>query len=562
MNKTTKHALQFLIASFLIALICAFIFFFFYDSRQLNEEYRQIKSLARALVLRESIIHTLKILPSIVIFLYVLCFSVLFTLKPFQTDDFTYGSVAHPAYILLILLLIFIISSSLLIIPRLTKEKAEINQKLRVARETKSYARKLYTEGRYTKTLSVIDIYLQIDDSDQEMINLYNETVKFIEESASIAARGKKETPVTGKSAETSLEKGKRAYENEDYYTALFYFERALDLHRDNEELKELYRSTKARITGSLGRITREEEQKKRLIEQKERAIAYLKKEQYYEAYEIFSSLHNKYPEMKDLSLYLDTVTAELKKVDFVTSELREAEWLPSVGNLVFIDRNGYVNTVERVVPFMGNFYFYTIKRSKMPGLKPSVVSWKYGKWLDGYIRLKNEEGFKKLAEKERERSYIVPFVEPGYLVYTGQRDTLLDMLNVYERFSLAAKLRESGFDIQNTGHYIAATLGQLFSVYVLSLFLSALAWAKRSIYEFPPLIKLVLFVLVVPLLCHFLRLLYVDMNSLFMYSHRYFARLFSGTSGMNIAVFIGIINGVFAVIATLYFLSQSSRVE
>ena len=559
MNKITKNAIQFLILSFLVAFMITLIFFLIYESRRIGEEYLQVKSLKNALLFREALLKSLKLLPTLVIFIYVLCFSALFTLKPFQTDTFTYGSVAHPSYVLLLLLLIMILVSELLIIPRLSKEKAEIKYRLRVARRAADYTYELFERRNYKKVLSILDLYLKIDDSNQKMIDLYNSTIKNIEDIAAVRALAPKAPAYEKKVPETYFEKGQAAYEDEDYYSALFYFERALELHRDNEELKELYRRTRAKVAGSLGSITREEEEKKRMIGQKERGIEYLKGEKYYEAYTVFSSLHKKYPQLNDLTLYLETVVKELEKKDFLPAELKESEWLPSINSLIFVDKQGYVNTVERTVPFMGNYYFYNIKRIKMSS-DSQIINWKYGKWINGDIRLKNEEGFKKVSEKDLQKYLTTPFVEPGYLIYTGGKDELLEMLNVYERFSLSENLRMSGFDIEGRGQYAAHKLGILFSIYVLTLFLSAFSWAKRSIYEFPPALKLFLFIIVVPFLAHFLHILYVDMNNLIIYSHRYFSRVLFGS--MNQVVYTAIINGIFAVFATLYYLSQSSRVE
>jgi len=245
------------------------------------------------------------------------------------------------------------------------------------------------------------------------------------------------------------------------------------------------------------------------LIENKEKALEHMNNAEYYEAYAIFSILSKMYPEMKDLGLYLSEVTRELMKVDFLPEELKALEWFPALNNIVFIDKQGYINTVERTIPFNNNFYFYNIKRYKSQKGKTIVKSWKYGKWIDDKIRVKNEEGFKKVSEKQAGIYYIVPYIDPGYLIYFSQREELLNFLTIYERFALSENLYNSGFDIEPKEVYLAKKFGIYFSIYVLTLFLSALAWAKRSIYEFPPVLKLFLFVLVVPFTAYFLYLLY-----------------------------------------------------
>ena len=560
MNKITKNALQFIIVSFLIAFVLVLISFLIYHGKNLQAEYLQVKSLKNSLLFRESFADTLQALPFIIIFIYILCFSVLFTLRPFQTDSFSYGSVAHPSYILLILFIILIVASEFLIIPKFLKDKVSLDYRLRVAHRAASYVKELRATENYERALSVLNVYLKIDEDNQEMNNLYTEITKTISEQPVVGITEIKKPDIEEEERASYYEKGKAAYEEEKYYSALYYFERALTLHMDNAELKELYKRTKARVENSLGSITRKEEEKKRLIEQKERALGHMKKEEYYDAYYIFSRLSRKYPLMEDLRLYLDAVVQELKKQDFLPAELKEAQWLPSINNIIFIDRGGYVNTVERIIPFMNNFYFYNIKRYQSTKDPISLATWKYGKWIEGKIRLKNDEGFKKIDEKDWERHHIYPYVPPGYLIYHGEREELLGMLNIYERFTLSENLRAGGFDIETKFHYLAKKLGIFSSVYVLTLFLSTLAWAKRSIYEFPPVTKLFLFILVVPFAVYLLHLLYIDMNHLIIYSHRYFTRFMF--KNMNVVIFTGIFNLVFSIIATLYFLSQSSRIE
>jgi len=139
MNKITKNALQFIIVSFLIAFVLVLISFLIYHGKNLQAEYLQVKSLKNSLLFRESFADTLQALPFIIIFIYILCFSVLFTLRPFQTDSFSYGSVAHPSYILLILFIILIVASEFLIIPKFLKDKVSLDYRLRVAHRAASY---------------------------------------------------------------------------------------------------------------------------------------------------------------------------------------------------------------------------------------------------------------------------------------------------------------------------------------------------------------------------------------------------------------------------------------
>lgn len=565
MNQTTKNAVIAIILSILSVCFCVFVFFFFYHEQRLDPQFESIKTLKNALLFREALLSTLRAVPVAVIFVNVFCFSVLFTLKPFQTEEFTYNNVALPSYIMLIVFIMFVVASECVIVPRLEKQDASLRYRMRVARNAESYARELKTAQEYRKALSVLDVYLDIDAQNEGVIRLYNEIVELREKQEEPRPPFPDETGEKGeKTLTTYFERGKEEYDKGNYFGALYYLERAHALHEDNEEIKELYRITKRQTENSLGKLTREQEKRKQLIESKEKALEHLNERRYYNAYEIFAKLHNEYPEMQDLELYLKEVEGELSKQDFLPQELKEAAWLPSIDNIVFLDKQGYVNTVSRVVPYYNQFYFYGIKRYKIMKGKLNTVSWKYGKWIEtsieSYIRLKNEEGFRKIPENKLGARFVSTYTDPGYLIHSGNREELLNLLNIYERFSLSDLLRKSGIDIDGKWVYLAQKFGIFFSMYVLTLFLASIAWAKRSIYEFPPVPKLVLFFIVVPATVYLFHLLYVDMNNLIIYSHRYFIRLMF--KGLNVAVYTVLFNIVFAIVSTLYFLSQRSGVE
>jgi hypothetical protein len=561
MNQATKNALISIILSILAVCLFVFVFFFFFHEQRLDPQFNSIKTLKNALHLREASVSTLHAVPVAVIFVNVFCFSVLFTLKPFQTKEFTYNNVALPSFVMLVVFIMFVVSSECLIVPRLEKQSSSLRYRMRVARKAEEYARELDSAQEYGKALSILDVYLDIDEQNEDMIKLYNEIIERREKQEEIRFLGTEELAQEQDTSPTTYyERGKEEYEKGNYFGALYYLERAHALHEDNAEIQELYIRTKRQAEDSLGKLTRAQEKKKQLIESKEKALEHLNKEEHYEAYEIFAKLHREYPEMQDLELYLNEVVSELSKKDFLPQELEEASWLPSIDNVIFRDQQGYVNTVAHIVAHNNQFYFYNITRYKIMKGKLNTFSWKYGKWIQRSIRLKNDEGFKKIPENKLGVQNISTYTDPGYLLYSGDRETLINLLNIYEWFSLSDLLRKSGIDVASKWEYLSRILGIVFSVYVLTLFLSSLAWAKRSIYEFPPVPKLVLFFIVVPVTVYFLHLLYIDMNNLIIYSHRYFTRLMF--KGLNVAVYTMLFNIVFSIVSTLYFLSQRSGIE
>lgn len=560
-NKTKKNAVLYLIMGVLLIFFLLLIFFYIYCNRNIQDGYLTGSPLKGRVIFRDALIKSLTFLPVIIIVVYIISFSVLFTLRPFRTDTFSYANIAVPSYIVLIIFIIIIVLSEFLIIPKLYKEKAALIYRSKITNSVLLYAEELNNRQEYDKALAVLEIGLNIDGSNKKVRKLHADITEnltlmspVVIETAGEMKRSAEEEPLN------YYERGRVEYEEGNFYSALFYLERALKLHKDNEELKELYRRCKLKAENSMVKITKEEEQKKNLIQQKALALGHLDNGEYYEAYDIFSSLNNKFPDLKDISLYLKTVKKELLKIDFLPEEIRDLEWLPSMDNIVFFDRQGYLNTIERAIPFQGNFYFLDIKRYKTHKNNTEVISLKYGKWIENKIRLKNNEGFENHSERDEELLYITPFISSAYLIHLGENVSLVKMLNIYEHFSLSKDFHKSGLDIENKFIYLARKIGILFSVYFLTLFLSPLAWSGRSAYKFPPKIKLVLFIIIVPFMAYFLFLLYINMNSIIIYSHRYFSRyLFKS---MNTAVFTGLINLIFSIIATFLFLSPGSKAE
>jgi tetratricopeptide (TPR) repeat protein len=558
MNSTSKKALSFLILSFILAFIVLLIALFFYHSRTDLAELEIIDSLKTGFIFRLALIHALQLLPPLSIFILITSFSIFFTLSPFQTKSFTYTAVMVPSYFTLLAFIALIIASEFLFVPSLTKETEGIILESRIAERAITNAKSLHANNESQRARSVLEIYLEIDPKNRDARKLHDNIMEklYIDTFTS----REEDRPIQEEEQVTSLEKGRRAYNRGNYYEALYYFERALALHGGDREIEELYRRTKGKVDTLLGELSQDEKELQRLIQQKEKAITMLEEGDYYGAYRVLSTLRKKYPELYDLELYYRSAEDELLKIDFLPQEIEEYDWLPSTDNIIFVDKQGYVNTVRKIIPWEDRFYFFDLTRYSTQGGRIEKAQWKYGKWISGRIRLKNIRDFEALSSEDAGRYYILTDLHPGYLLYFNNKDKLTEQLSIYERLTLSDELLQSGIDIQSRSVYVAQSLGIFFSVYVLSLILSGIAWSKRSIYEFPPFFKLLLFIIVAPILCYLFHRLYLDVNSIFLYTHRYVTRYF--LKNLNIALYTAIINSVIAILSTIFFLSQRSEVE
>jgi hypothetical protein len=614
MYNATRHALSFLILSFIIGSLLLFAALYVYHDWNLKAgnppqeqagqgerrdktgggfiermrtsygkhwiepEDRDILTSKSALTVRFALIHTLQLLPTFVIFLFVTAFSIFFTLSPFQSESYQYHQVAVPSYFTLLAFIFLIILSELFFIPNLFKTSESIIFRSRVAHAALKEAERLKEEGDLKTARSVIEIYLEIDPKSMEARNLHDQ----------ILAGQYEESFEGGKQAEETEEpvadaflfqKGMEAKSKGDLYLALYYFERSLAVQGEDPIRRRHYEETLVEVKRLQGSLSRDERVVQLYIAEKEKALAAIEeggRGDLYRAYWVLSdlmgneTLRSEYPDLfADVRRYHDLVQQNLSIYDFHPDEIRAHEWLPSYDHLLFRDGYGYINTVSRMMSWEDRFYLVDMQRHsiKDPRLK---LSFRYGKWLGTRYRLKGLRGsrayrtdiadYMEVPEGQEKRYYIQEDLNPGYLLLFNERERLLRQLTVYERFVLGASLRGNGFDIEDRFVYIAKKLGSFFGVYVLALVFACIAWTKRSIYEFPPPLKLLLYLIVTPVLCFLFHHLYQDVNGMFIYSHRYALRyLFRN---MNVALYTGIINAVIAALVTVIYLSQRSTVE
>jgi len=558
MNDISRKVVSYLILGVFISLSIIFIVSLPIHARDLNLQTFPARFLKLELILLRALITTLNFIPPAIILTFVFSFTVLFTLGPFQTRSYNFSSISIPSYIILLIFMTFTIWTQLILQPRLHSKCEWLQYNSRVLSSALNRSKELYRASDYKKALSTLRIILDVDENNPEAIELSQKIRGVMQKVYPIREQEKFSGEEEGEAKlekQGYYERGKEEYEKGNYYYALFYLERALTLHKDNVQINQLYQRTRKKVDGLIGSLTEEEERMKKFLQQKEKALEFLNNKDFYRAYSIFVPLSKKFPHFEDLKLYIKEIEKELLKEDFFSIELDEKVWFPSYNNLIFFDSRGYIDTVERIIPYRGNYYFYNIKRFRIKGSSVEERNWKYGKWIKNKIRLKNKEGLEKIPEEKFDEYYIVPYVEPPYLLFINEPQKLKQQLNIYNWVNQWENLKKSGVDISSHFHYISHKLGILFSIYVISLFLAGLGWTKRSIYEFPPVGKLILFFLVIPLFVYFIDILYTDMNGLIIYSHRYFTRYI--IHNINLIFYTLLINTLFALISTLYFFSR-----
>jgi biopolymer transport protein ExbB/TolQ len=523
---------------------------------------------------RLAFIHTLELLPPLVIFLFVISFSMFFTLSPFQKESFQYHTIAIPSYFVLIAYIILIIFAEFLFVPRVFKKTEQILHQSRIAHAALAEAEKLNSTEDLERALEAVEIYLEIDSTNEDARSMQRAILEKMFQRTPARTQREEDTTPPEEDALTSYQKGQRAESDEEYTIAVYYFERALAVEGESREIREAYERVKREADNLLGTLSEDEKIVQRYIRTKEKAIEAFQNKDYYGAYKYITELllnkdlQSDHPELyKDVELYYHDIQNELSQHDFLPKEIAPYEWLPSYDNIIFLEfreknigetqRKLILNSVERIIPWENQYYFIDIKRR----IDGKWKTYAYGKWVNNRIRVKKGTDYEEVSPDQEELNYIKNGLHPQYLMYFNDNSRLVRQLDVYERFSLGTALKENGFNIEGRSYYLARKLGIFFSVYVLTLIFAGIAWTRRSIYNFPPRFKLLIFVIIMPVLSYLFHRLYLDVNSIFMYTHRYIV-LYILKRGIDVALYTGIINLFIAVIATIFYLSQRSSVE
>ncbi|RKX94091.1 MAG: hypothetical protein DRP84_07535 [Spirochaetes bacterium] len=563
MREIKRNTLLILLTGIFGVGLITFLFFYFRINNSTHDIFYQIiPSLRTKIVLYSSLLKLFNLFPVIIIFVYLISFSFLLTLGKYQELSFHFSDIAIPSFSVLIILVAINIFFHFITIPTIYQKILAYKYSSKISYTAFNKAQEFRKKRMYNNALDAVNIIFEFDSSNKKALQLYDK----INKERSTLILSKKEKPQSKKrelpisSPAGFFERGKIEYKKKNYYAALFYFERALKLHKDSKELKELYNRCLAMVNKELGSLTEKEIERKKLIKTKGKGLKYLNQKNYYRAYAIFYSLYKKYPELEDIELYMKTAEKELKKIDFLSSELKNYEWFPGWNNIIFFDKDGYLNIIKKIVMYKNNYYFFDINRYRITTKGKRVIHFKYGKWINNSIRLKNRDSYYEVKPKEMDKYHIKPYVGPWYLANSISFKDLQNQLTVYDVFNLSDPLIKSGFDIQPKFQWLSEKLGIFFGLYIVAILISGFCWSKRSIYEFPPIFKLLMFFIVSPLISYYLYVIYLDFNRILMYTYRYFHRFIIKSEGFNIFIYMLTIQLIISIISSIYFLSQKTE--
>jgi len=553
-NNFSGKVTAYIILTFIVSSLVVLIGLLIYNSRSIEGLREYFPAFKTTILLINSMIDLLSSMPVIIIFTSLTCFTFFFSMGKFQSLSFRYSDISTPAFTLFITFLIFVALSEFFINPFLTR-KLEYQKRLsNLANASLQKIEKDKHNKKYNEAIFALKVYEKINPDDPEISRLKRELYTLLQQATEITRKPAvkneniKKEPLIGFYA-----RGKAEYEKGNYYLALYYMERALKLHRDNEEIKKLYYRVKRKVNSLLGALTIKEEELKRLIQKKERGITALDNKDYYTAYKIFKELKTKYPNLEDINLYFKEAEKNILQNDYYTTELEKIAWMPGYSNIIFIDTSGYLNVVGKMIEWGGNYYFYDIQRYPLKSSSLKSTKWKYGKWINNAIKLKNKNVLKKIPEEKIKYYNIFSFVDPYYLPLITNNTRIRKELNIYERIKLTGPLKNSGANISEVEIYLAEKIGILSALYVLTLLGASLGWVKRCFHERLPKIKMLLFFALFPPTTCLIYRLYTGANKALIYFHRYVTRILN----IKLLPYFLIIQLIISIVMTLYFLTR-----
>ena len=398
---------------------------------------------------RLAFIHTFKLLPALVIFLFVISFSVFFTFAPFQKESFQYHAIAVPSYFALVVFILLLIFAEFLFMPRLFKKTESMIHDSRVAHAALVEADRLYREEQLEKALEAVEIHLDLDSGSRDARLLQSAILeKTFQKTSTDNAKDVVER--SGEDILTSYEKGQRAEREERYTIALYYYDRALAVQGERRDIREAYNRVQQKVDSMLATLSRDERVIRNYIEIKETALQNEEAGDYYAAYGQlrklyrYETLRNNYPELyDDVELYYRDIQSALSQQDFLTDEIAPYEWLPSYDNIVFLEPREesivlsggkpILNSGDRIILWQDQYYFKGVDRL----IDGRWGSFPYGKWVGNRIRVKTGNDYARVPANQVELFYIKSGLHPRYLIYANDNVRLTRQLDMYERFNL-----------------------------------------------------------------------------------------------------------------------------
>ncbi|MBN1411252.1 MAG: hypothetical protein JW969_10450 [Spirochaetales bacterium] len=373
-----------------------------------------------------------------------------------------------------------------------------------------------------------------------------------------------------------------RYMKNEDYYSAYYYADMALNIDGTNLKARTIANESLSKIR-SIG-LSEEEEKKRKYYKEKEEAYVALSNNNLIKAYYTFVDLKKQDPKDPDVIKYLDISRQQVSKIAFFKDEVADVAVLPGKEGILFINQNTKeameIIYIDKMVNIENNFYFKDLEVLKF--LKNGYLLYHYkapyGKYI--YVAQKDENAprhyinINAIDRTDQSKNTKLQFYS-GSLAGSDFKNIIqikpnaVDMqylsveripprqmgfnelisFGLAKPFSNPQPIEEYGFSKREMDMEILLRCLYPFSFFILSLFSISAGWFFRSRYAIRPPIATLIIIPLFPIVTHFLVTLY----------HLVFRTVFGLTiltAGLEMSMIIGGCTQIVILMIALFILA------
>ena len=358
-------------------------------------------------------------------------------------------------------------------------------------------------EKNYLYIIAMLKAYLQIDSDNpvvKDTLDWVESTFKIKPDITNSNSTISKEKNSIGQEASDLINKASDFFDEEDYFSALYYANMAFKLDDSRPEAQRIAALSREAIR-SLEPDSSERDAKI-YFQEKRTGFELLNEGNSIEAYYIFKKLSVNSNKDKDIPEFLSRSLEAISDKSFFIDEAEKYLPLPGIDNIVFLENPKTLVSIKKMILLDNSkAFFFDIEVIQLDNLNniQKHYSAPYGKYysesksiiMNAIDRNNSKISFKPVyfsgADKEPENIILKLSPDLIDLRYLGQPDNAIEFMNIIELYNYGSILNKYGYLKEPSQILLLERIIKPFTFLVLSFFSVSLGWFLRiKKYTFP----------------------------------------------------------------------------
>jgi len=458
----------------------------------------------------------------------VLAFSLLVSTARSQARV-SFFDLIRPVLVVVIVTAVLYTAAAGLAAPMLAGARDDVEYRSDLAESLLNDADEAADRDEWARAATEYEAYLAIDPSDSEVEAKLADARGQLTEAVTTDQQEREQTPagyeLTNQSVEQLVDTAQEALAGEDYISAHYWAQLALELDPGRPEAQDILREANRRMT-SL-ELSNLDERERAVYERKRDAYQAMDNGEIFKAHRIFSELAEELPRDGDVQRYLPQVEKELREVAFFAEEIERNMHLPGSSDILFTTAGDDDTADRRFVSIRGLVTTRAGTYAREVEVIDVAANGEVRRHLQApYAKLRAGRLILKAVERGTERivfqpRYRVPPADGEELPYVevmhsarelhALRDTgpRFSGVGVAELLMMEDFFPRLGYSVDGVRLALAMHLVRPFSFVILSFFALAAGWAWRTRYIARPPILVLAVLPAIPLILSIVTTLY-----------------------------------------------------